>query len=103
MEGFWIYAKVNPYEEVIKAVSSLSPNNNYILTFHLASVVVNVLYVALVYGLGEIIGLIALALAFLGGIFIGKGIFGVTLVFSGMFSIIGTTFCVLPSEIRIGM
>ena len=85
LEGLWIYAGVNPMSEIAKAFSSIAPEGMFSGFFPLALILLTIVQIILVYVYGGVIGWIALLLAFLGGIFIGTGMFGIILVIVAFF------------------
>ena len=67
--GLWIYAGVNPETEILKAFTDLVPGVSSVL-FWAGSIVLTVAPVWSTWRIGGVCGLVALLLAFLGGIFI---------------------------------
>ncbi len=83
VEGLWIYAKVNPMSEIVKAFSDLMPDKRYSILFELILFLATIIQIGAVYHYGGVIGLIALLSAFLGGIFIGNAMVGIILLLVG--------------------
>lgn len=84
-EGLWIYAGVNPITEIVRAFSEIVPKSSWFsLVSFLLIFGVPIVQIVAVYCYGGVVGWLALLLAFLGGIFIGTGIWGVILVLAGM-------------------
>lgn len=71
LNGLWIYAGVNPETEILKAFTELVPEMSSFL-FWFISILLTVIPIVAVYRISKGIGLIALLLAFLGGIFIAS-------------------------------
>ena len=69
--GLWIYAGVNPETEILKAFTDLVPGISSVL-FWVVSIVLTVAPIWSAWHIGGVCGLVALLLAFLGGIFIGS-------------------------------
>ena len=69
--GLWIYAGVNPETEILKAFTDLVPGISSIL-FWAVSIILMVAPIWSAWRIGGVFGLVALLLAFLGGIFIGS-------------------------------
>ena len=80
LSGLWIHVGIDPETEIIKALSSvvqqLAPNPIYSFAFWIIPIIATLVALAGSYFLGSWLGLIAVGLAFLGGIFISSG-FGV--------------------------
>jgi len=85
LEGLWIYAGVNPMSEIAKAFSSIAPEGISFNWFSTTLTFLTIIQIIMVYVFGGVIGLVALVLAFLGGIFIGTGILGIALVIIAFF------------------
>lgn len=85
LEGLWIYAGINPMGEIAKAFSKIAPGGMFSSWFPLILFILTLIQIIAVYIYGGVIGLIALLLAFLGGIFIGTGILGIVLVVIAFF------------------
>lgn len=87
LSGLWIYAGVNPETEIIRAfataIQELSPNPMYSFVFWIIPIVGTVISLSGSYLLGGGIGLIAVFLAFIGGIFIGST-FGIICLVTGI-------------------
>ena len=69
--GLWIYVGVNPETEILKALTDLVPGTSSIW-FWLGSITLTVAPIWSAWRIGGVFGLVALLLAFLGGIFIGS-------------------------------
>ena len=87
LEGLWIYAGVNPFKEILNAFAPLLAGigysgyiwaANFILFF-----LIPLAQIILVHNWGGVLGLFALLLAFIGGIFIGSEI-GILTIFLGI-------------------
>ena len=85
VEGLWIYAGINPMSEIAKAFSSLTPQGNFFGWFTPILFFLTIIQVLLVYIYGGVFGLLALLFAYLGGIFIGKGVLGIIFVIIAFF------------------
>jgi hypothetical protein len=85
LEGLWIYAGVNPFSEIAKAFSRIAPEGISFNWFSTILFFLAVIQILLVYIYGGVVGLVALLLAFLGGIFIGNGLLGIVLVVIAFF------------------
>lgn len=87
LSGLWIHVGVNPESEIIKAFASiiqeLSPDPIYSFAFWLIPIIATLGSLAGSYFLGGWLGLIAVGLAFIGGIFISSG-FGVFMLIIGI-------------------
>ena len=87
LSGLWIHAGVDPEAEIIKALSSivlqLAPNPMYSFAFWIIPIIATLGSLVGSYFLGGWLGLIAVGLAFLGGIFISSG-FGVFCLIIGV-------------------
>jgi len=85
--GLWIHIGIDPEVEVIKALSSvvqqLAPNPMYSFVFWIIPIIATLGSLAGSYFLGGWLGLIAVGLALLGGIFISSG-FGVFCLIIGI-------------------
>lgn len=68
LSGLWIYAGVNPDAEILKAFSAIVPEMSGL--FWLIGVGSTIASIAVAYWMGKWLGLFAVFLAFLGGIFI---------------------------------
>jgi len=86
--GFWVHVGINPESEVLKALSTivktLVPNSNFSLLFWMIPVVDMMFSILFAYVLGGWLGLIAIFLAFLGGVFI-ESMFGIVLLIIAVF------------------
>ena len=80
LSGFWIYAGVDPTAEIVKSLSIIVPEMSGFLW--LLVVVATIISIAGAYSMGGRLGLLAVFLAFLGGIFIGS--WGILLLVVGM-------------------
>jgi len=69
--GLWIYAGVNPETEILRAFTDLVPGMSSIL-FWVGSVLLTVLPILSTWYIAGVCGLVALLLAFLGGISIAS-------------------------------
>ena len=86
-EGLWIHAGVNPLEEALNAFISLLQGTQFelqgVLSWIILFVIVPVIQILMTYGYGGILGLLALLMAFIGGIFISS-IIGIFLIFAAI-------------------
>lgn len=82
LEGLWIYAGVNPMNEVVGSLSRLAPEGTFSIFGWVSAILLVITFVQIVsvYALGGVVGLIALLLGFLGGMFIGAGIWGIVMI-----------------------
>ena len=69
--GLWIYAGINPETEILRAFTDLVPGISSVL-FWVISIILTVIPILSTWYLGRVCGLVALSLAFFGGIFIGS-------------------------------
>ena len=87
VEGLWIYAGVNPIQEILNAFAPLLQGTQFewynVFAWILLFIVVPIFQILMTYNWGGMIGLLALLLAFIGGIFIGN-IVGILLAFAGV-------------------
>ncbi|WP_407283206.1 hypothetical protein V7O61_14475 [Methanolobus sp. WCC1] len=83
-EGLWINAGVNPLGEVLNVFISLLQGSQFEwygpFSWILLFVVLPIIQVLIVYAWGGVLGLLALIMAFIGGIFISS-IIGIFLIF----------------------
>lgn len=70
IEGFWINAGVNPTKEIINALTNISSEYMSFGWAYFALALIPIAQIISVYILGGLVGLLALLLAFLGGVFI---------------------------------
>ncbi|WP_300606833.1 hypothetical protein [Methanohalophilus sp.] len=86
-EGLWIHTGVNPLEEILNAFTPLLQGTHFeycvTLSWILIFVIIPIFQILLTYAWGGILGLLALLMAFIGGIFISN-IVGIFLVFAGI-------------------
>jgi hypothetical protein len=72
--GFWIHVGINPENEILKALSiigkSFAFNSNFSLLFWMIPTLDMILSLFFTYVVGGLLGIIAVFLAFVGGIFI---------------------------------
>ncbi len=85
LEGLWVYAGVNPMSKIAKTFSSVASKGMFSGIFPLVLILLLIIQIVAVYAFGGVIGLIALLLAFLGGIFIGTRVLGIILVIIAFF------------------
>lgn len=87
LSGLWIYIGINPESVLINTLSdlinSISPNPMYSFAFWIIPIIATVASLAWSYFLGGWLGLVAVGLAFLGGIFIGST-FGIILLIAAI-------------------
>ncbi len=87
LSGLWIYVGINPEAEVMKVlqiiIQQISPNPYYSFLFWLIPTLSTLLAIAGAYVFGGGLGVIAVALAFLGGIFINLNL-GIILLILGI-------------------
>lgn len=87
LSGLWIHVGVDPETEVIKAfaqiINQLAPSSGFSLIFWLIPIVVFIVSIAGSFLIGQLLGLIAVGLAFLGGVFISS-IIGIVLLIAGI-------------------
>ncbi len=87
LSGLWINAGIDPEVEIIKALSTLvqqlAPNPVYSFLFWIVPIIATLASLVGSYSLGGWLGLIAVGLALLGGIFISST-FGVILLILGI-------------------
>lgn len=69
LNGFWIYAGVNPESEILRSFTDLVPSMSSVL-FWLITIMLTVGTIAAAYKLGKWLGLVVILSAFLGGVFI---------------------------------
>ena len=69
LNGLWIYQRVNPEAEILRAFTDLIPEMSSFL-FWSISVLLTVGAIAAAYAIGRRKGLVAILAAFLGGVFI---------------------------------
>ena len=69
--GLWIYVGVNPETEILRAFTDLIPGTSSIW-FWLGSILLTVAPIWATWYIGGVCGLVALLLAFVGGIFIAS-------------------------------
>ena len=84
--GLWIYAGVNPETEILRAFTDLVPGISSVL-FWLVSIILTVAPIWSTWRIGGVYGLVALLLAFFGGIFIesiGIWLLVIALVIGGL-------------------
>ena len=83
LEGLWIYAGMNPMTEIANALSALVPEGTSFFgwQFSLILFLATLFQIGLVYSYGGMWGILALILAYFGGIFIGTGYLGFALIF----------------------
>jgi len=86
LEGLWIYVGMNPMTEIAKAFSNIAPEgvNFFGWQFSLILFMITLVQISAVHYYGGMAGILALILAFLGGIFIGTGLFGIALIIIGV-------------------
>ena len=80
LSGLWIYSGVDPTAEILKSFSLLVPEMSGF--FPVIAVVITIGSIAGAYFMGKWLGLLAVLLAFLGGIFIGS--WGIWLLIGGV-------------------
>ena len=86
VEGFWIAVGTNPLSEIAKAFEKLVPEE-FTFSNPLISIMIliSIIQIMAIYYWGGVIGLLALILAFLGGVLIVKStIFAILLIFVGI-------------------
>lgn len=89
LSGLWIHVGINPETEIIKAFSSITPS----LAFWIIPVITTLGSLVGSYFLGGWLGLIAVGLAFIGGIFFSSNlgviclILGVLIGFAAPFTV----------------
>ena len=87
LSGLWIHIGINPESEVMKILSTLiqqiSPNPTYSFLFWLIPILSTLIALAGAYAFGDWWGVIAVALAFLGGIYINLNL-GIILLILGI-------------------
>lgn len=87
LSGLWIHVGVNPESEILRAfaqvVEELAPSSGFSLIFWLVPIIGLVASVTGSYFIGGWFGLVAVSLAFLGGVFIDST-FGVILLVVGV-------------------
>lgn len=81
LSGLWIYAGVDPTAEILKSFSAIVPRMSGFLW--LIAAVSTIGSIAGAYSMGGRLGLLAVFLAFLGGIFIGSSL-GIWLLIGGV-------------------
>lgn len=93
LSGFWIHVGIDPESEVLKALSAiiqtLAPNSRFSLLFWVIPIASTIFSIIFTYLLGGWIGLIAVVLAFLGGVFIESSVGVILLIVAillGMFA-----------------
>lgn len=80
LSGLWIYDGIDPTAEIVKAFSITVPEMSGLLWFLVVASTIISIWGA--YSMGGKLGLLAVFLAFLGGIFIGS--WGILLLVAGM-------------------
>jgi hypothetical protein len=80
LSGLWIYAGVDPTAEIVKALSIIVPEMSGLLW--LLVTVDTIISIAGAYYAGRWLGLLAVVLAFLGGLLIGS--VGILLLLGGI-------------------
>ena len=86
-EGLWIYAGVNPIEEILNAFIPLLQGTQFEwygpFSWVMLFIVVPIIQILLTYNWGGMLGILALLMAFISGIFIGN-IVGILLAFAAV-------------------
>ena len=89
LNGLWIYSGANPEAEIIKSFAALVPDS-YSWIFWLFLVLSPIISLFVTYAIGGLLGIIAVVLAFVGGITIASS-FGIWLLLAGI--ILGVLAC----------
>ena len=89
LEGIWLAVGVNPEGEIINALTSVLVDLNisfiYILILKIIPVLAFIGTLFFIYALGRVLGLLAVASSFIGGLFIvSKPIIGIIFLFIGL-------------------
>ena len=71
LNGLWIYTGVNPETEILKAFTASIPEMSSLL-FWIGVLILTVIPIAATYLIGKWLGLLAVFLAFIGGILIAS-------------------------------
>jgi len=69
LNGLWIYTGINPETEILKAFTSLFPEQSSFL-FWVIEILLIIIPIVIAFSISKWFGLIAVFLAFLGGVFI---------------------------------